>query len=256
MDESRMRELLEQTKAGKISVEAALAQLTELPFTDVGYALVDHHRQLRTGIPEVVFGEGKTAEQIAGIVEALISAKQNVLVTRLTQAKADALASLGVSLEYNPRARTGKLMSHPPSKRPHGFVAIVAAGTSDLPVAEEARETLELCGVEVKLFVDVGVAGLHRLLAKLSELRLARALIVVAGMEGALPSVVGGLVRAPVVAVPTSIGYGAARDGMTALFGMLTSCASGISVVNIDNGFGAAMAVARMLLAPGAEADD
>jgi NCAIR mutase (PurE)-related protein len=246
----RVFELLERVRSGALRPEAAVVELEKLPFEDLGYARVDHHRALRQGLPEVILGQGKTPEQIAGIAERLLAAGQNVLVTRLApDAAAQVLSSVPV-LEYNATARTALALRNPVPVLPGPPVAVVTAGTSDLPVAEEALETLRAAGVPTERVVDVGVAGLHRLLDKVEALRRARALIVVAGMEGALPSVIGGLVAAPVVAVPTSIGYGAAFDGLAALFGMLTSCASGVTVVNIDNGFGAAMAVLRLCRAP------
>jgi NCAIR mutase (PurE)-related protein len=249
----RVFELLERVRAGTLRPEAAVVELGNLPFQDLGYARVDHHRALRQGLPEVILGQGKTAEQIIGIAKSLLDAGQNVLVTRLDPEAAPQVLSAVPELEHHALARTALALKHPVAAVPGPPVAVVTAGTSDLPVAEEALETLRAAGVPTERIVDVGVAGLHRLLDRVTALRRARALIVVAGMEGALPSVIGGLVAAPVVAVPTSIGYGAAFQGLTALFGMLTSCASGVTVVNIDNGFGAAMAVLRLIRAPGAE---
>ena len=252
MSPERVFELLERVRSGALRPEAAVAELGKLPFEDLGYARVDHHRALRQGLPEVIFGQGKTAEQITGIAKSLLAAGQNVLVTRLAPEIAPAVLAAVPELEHHPVARTALALKHPVPVVEGPKVAVVTAGTSDVPVAEEALETLRAAGVPTERIVDVGVAGLHRLLDRVAMLRKARALIVVAGMEGALPSVIGGLVAAPVVAVPTSIGYGAALEGMTALFGMLTSCASGVTVVNIDNGFGAAMAVLRLIRAPGA----
>jgi hypothetical protein len=246
-------ELLERVRSGAIRPEAALGELAQLPFEDVGYAKVDHHRALRQGLPEVILGQGKTAEQIIGISRRLLAAGQNVLVTRLAPEAAPLVMAGVPELEHNALARTALGLKHPVPAIAGPKVAVVTAGTADLPVAEEALETLRAAGVPTERVFDVGVAGLHRLLDTLPTLRAARALIVVAGMEGALPSVVGGLVAAPVVAVPTSTGYGAAFEGVTALFGMLTSCASGVTVVNIDNGFGAAMAVLRLIRAPSSE---
>jgi NCAIR mutase (PurE)-related protein len=199
------------------------------------------------GLPEVVLGLEKTARQVDGITRELIEAGQNVLVTRLDEEKAAELSGLDSALVYNPTARTASFESRPIRLRSEGACAVVTAGTSDIPVAEEAAETLRMCGIEVQRVFDVGVAGLHRLLSRLDQLHDAAAIIVVAGMEGALPSVVGGLVGAPIVAVPTSVGYGASLGGVAALLGMLNSCASGVTVVNIDNGFGAAVAVLRAL---------
>jgi pyridinium-3,5-biscarboxylic acid mononucleotide synthase len=253
MSPERVMELLEQVRSGAVQPEAALGQLANLPFEDLGYARVDHHRALRQGLPEVIFGQGKTAEQIIGISQRLLAAGQNVLVTRLSPDVVPEVLREVPALEHNPTARTALALLRPVPPSPGPKVLVVTAGTSDMPVAEEALETLRAAGVPAERLFDVGVAGLHRLLEAVPTLRAARALIVVAGMEGALPSVVGGLVAAPVVAVPTSTGYGAAFEGVTALFGMLTSCASGVTVVNIDNGFGAAMAVLRLIRAPSPE---
>jgi pyridinium-3,5-biscarboxylic acid mononucleotide synthase len=247
MDAERLRELLEAVKGGSLEIESALGKLATLPFSDLGYARVDHHRALRHGIAEVVLAEGKAPEHLLGIVQRLIEAGDNVLVTRLAAPAAEALLRAVPKLRYSTLARTAQLVQRPIAERDTAPVAIVTAGTSDIPVAEEAYETLRMFGLPAKRYFDVGVAGIHRLMGHLEELRAAPAAIVVAGMEGALPSVVGGLIGAPIVAVPTSVGYGTALSGFTALFGMLTSCASGVTVVNIDNGFGAAMAVGRML---------
>jgi NCAIR mutase (PurE)-related protein len=202
---------------------------------------------LRHGIAEVVLAEGKTPEQVVGIVQRIIEAGDNVLVTRLAGRAAELLQEAVPGLSYSALARTGKFIQRPIREHACAPVAIVTAGTSDLPVAEEAYETLSLFGIPSQRYVDVGVAGIHRLLSHIEALSAAPAAIVIAGMEGALPSVVGGLIGAPIVAVPTSVGYGTALGGFTALFAMLTSCASGITVVNVDNGFGAAMAVGRLL---------
>lgn len=246
MDPRHVKELLVRLRQGELEVDAALEDLKNLPFRDLGFAAVDHHRALRQGVPEVIFGEPKTAEQIIAIAREIASAGQNVLVTRIDQAKADAIAAALPGFEYAPIARTGALVKAPVPAR-QGTVAVVTAGTSDLPVSEEAVETLIAVGLTPLRMYDVGVAGLHRLLHRLDALRSADCVIVVAGMEGALPSVVGGVVSAPIIAVPTSVGYGTAMSGFTALFAMLTSCASGIVVVNIDSGFGAAMAAHRIL---------
>jgi NCAIR mutase (PurE)-related protein len=236
--------------SGRLSAEQGLAALRDLPHESLGYARLDHHRVLRTGMPEVVYGAGKTAEQIVGIVARLKTRGHPVLVTRLAT---DVAAACGRDLDgghpvpgrYDPGSRTWSWSAAPVAPTGEGTIVVACAGTSDLPVAEEAAITAELMGNRVERLADVGVAGLHRLMAHVDTLRAARAVIVVAGMEGALPSVVGGLVGAPVIAVPTSVGYGTALSGFTALLGMLTSCASGVTVVNIDNGFGAAMAVVR-----------
>jgi NCAIR mutase (PurE)-related protein len=247
MAPERLRELLELVRSGTIGTEQAVAELAQLPFEDLGVARVDHHRHLRLGVPEVVFGEGKTSDQIATIAARILERHGRVLVTRVEEQKARSVAEQLPALKYDAVARVMVAMSNPPAPVSMAPAVIVAAGTSDLPVAEEAAVTLAFAGVPCERVYDVGVAGIHRLFEALPKLSTAAACIVVAGMEGALPSVVGGLIAAPVVAVPTSVGYGAALSGFTALFGMLTSCASGITVVNIDNGFGAAMAVLRMV---------
>jgi len=247
MDRSRLAQLLQSVSTGQVDVAAAVAQLEQLPFADLSYARVDHHRALRQGMAEVIFAPGKTAEQIAGVASRLIAAGQDVLITRLDAQVFDDVSSRVPELVYRDLARTASFERAPRQLSADERVAVVTAGTSDVPVAEEAIETLRMAGIGCRRFFDVGVAGLHRLLAVLPELNRAEALIVLAGMEGALPSVVGGLVAAPVIAVPTSVGYGTALGGLTALLAMLTSCASGVTVVNVDNGFGAAMAVARQL---------
>ena len=252
MDKRRLRQLLEAVGAGEVSPDKAVAELETLPFAELGYARVDHHRPLRLGLPEVILGEGKTAEQILGIVNELRQAKENVLVTRLQPEKASVVAVSVPELVYDAQCQVATLVMSPPKVRELAHpVAVVTAGTSDLPVAGEALETLRMAGIPTQAVFDSGVAGVHRLLGSLELLRDAPAVIVIAGMEGALPSVVGGLVGGPIIAVPTSVGYGTALSGFAALFGMLSSCASGVTVVNIDNGFGAAMAVVRMLNAFG-----
>ena len=250
MDPKRLEQLLLRVQGGEVSIPAALSELATLPYADLGYARVDHHRALRQGVPEVILGEGKTADQIVGVAEELIRRGQRVLVTRLSQEKAAEVTARVPALSYVAAARIAKARPDGPAVPRAGFVAVVTAGTSDIAVAEEAAETLGMCDIAVERIYDAGVAGIHRITGQVDRLRAARALIVVAGMEGALASVVGGLVAAPVIAVPTSVGYGVSLGGLTALFGMLTSCAAGISVVNIDNGFGAAMAVVRLLRAP------
>jgi NCAIR mutase (PurE)-related protein len=247
MDRSRLAQLLEAVKGHELDVPAALAELSQLPFSELPYARVDHHRALRQGMAEVVFAPGKTAAQIAGVAERLIAAGQDVLVTRLEREVFDEVVKRVAQLSYSEGARTASYQHEPRELTRDERVAVVTAGTSDVPVAEEAVETLRMAGIGCRKFYDVGVAGIHRLLSVMPELSRAEAVIVIAGMEGALPSVVGGLVAAPVVAVPTSVGYGTALSGFTALLGMLTSCASGVTVVNIDNGFGAAMAVMRQI---------
>jgi NCAIR mutase (PurE)-related protein len=250
MDPRLVRELLERVRAGEASIDDAMGALRALPFRDLGFATVDHHRAMRNGVPEVIFGERKTTEQIAQIAEEVARVGQNVLVTRVDAQKGAALEQRVAGLRYAPVARTASLEVRPIEERAAaGTVAVVTAGTSDLGVAEEAMETLRAVGLRAVRHYDVGVAGIHRLLHRVDELQKATAVIVAAGMEGALPSVVGGIVSAPIVAVPTSVGYGTAMGGFTALFAMLTSCASGVVVVNIDSGFGAAMAVHRILSA-------
>ncbi|HTV23103.1 MAG TPA: nickel pincer cofactor biosynthesis protein LarB [Polyangiaceae bacterium] len=245
MDPERLRALLDAVSSGTVAVDAALLQLKRLPFEDLGFAHVDHHRALRQGVPEVVLGESKTAAQIAGVARSLIGAGQNVFVTRLDAAKASELIGLVPELVYHEASRSASHVAGELRLRAIDPVLVVTAGTSDLPVAAEALETLRMCGVPARGIVDVGVAGLHRILNHTAALESAPAVIVCAGMEGALASVVGGLVAAPVIAVPTSIGYGVSQGGFAALLGMLSSCAAGVTVVNIDNGFGAAMAVVR-----------
>lgn len=240
MQKSALRALLEAVQHGQLPVEEALNELRDLPFADLGFANVDHHRALRVGLPEVVFGQGKTPEHIIAIVRELRDKGHCALVTRLDEAKAAALQQAFPEVELDPVARTAFLRLGPIETRGNGPICIVSAGTSDLPVAKEAIVTARAFGNEVVELHDVGVAGLHRLLARRQLLYSASVLIVVAGMEGALASVVGGLVSKPVIAVPTSVGYGASFGGVAALLTMLNSCASGVTVVNIDNGFGAA----------------
>ena len=247
MDEARLKDLLARVQSGAVTPDTAIEELRQLPFVDLGFAVVDHHRMIRQGVPEVILGEGKTPEQIVGIAKELARTGQNVLVTRIDDVKAAVLLREMPGVRHNAVARTCVLEQTPIPSLSEQKVALVSAGTSDMPVAEECAETMRMLGLTIERVFDVGVAGIHRLLHRRKTLEAAGVIIVVAGMEGALASVVGGLVDAPVIAVPTSIGYGAAQNGMTALFGMLTSCASGITVVNIDNGFGAAFAAARIL---------
>ncbi len=242
MDPNRLRDLLAQVSAGAVSAEVAFEQLKSLPFEDLGFAKVDHHRSLRTGFPEVIFGPGKTAEQIIEITRSLNDGAHNVLITRIDAAMGQRLREAFPDLAYAAGARVATLIHTQPEIRGRGVVLVVAAGTSDLPVAEEAALTAELMGNVVERVHDVGISGIHRLFAHRDQLREAAVLIVVAGMEGALPSVVAGLVDKPVIAVPTSIGYGASFGGLAALLAMLNSCAAGVTVVNIDNGFGAGVA--------------
>ena len=238
MDPETLRRLLHDVKSGATSPEAAADRLRTLPFEDLGFAKVDHHRALRRGFPEAIFGAGKTQEQIAAIVAAIAGRGQNALVTRTTAAVHAHVAAAQPAARFHEAARcvTLEVAPVPPLR---GRVAVLCAGTSDIPVAEEAAVTASFHGATVDRIYDVGVAGLHRLLDKAESIRKASVVIVAAGMEGALPSVVGGLVDTPVIAVPTSIGYGASFQGLAALLAMLNSCASGVAVVNIDNGFGA-----------------
>ncbi|MGM9662112.1 MAG: nickel pincer cofactor biosynthesis protein LarB [Oscillospiraceae bacterium] len=238
MNQKDMKELLGQVAEGSLSVEEAALRLRQAPFEDLGFAKVDHHRALRQGVGEVIYGAGKTAEQIGQIAQSLQQDGAAVLITRLDGEKAEELRRSGLPLQYHADCRLG-VLGELPEPDGDGLVIVAAAGTSDLPVAEEAALTAEVLGNRVQRLYDVGVAGLHRLLAHSDELMRARCIIAVAGMEGALASVIGGLVDCPVIAVPTSVGYGAAFGGVSALLAMLNSCASGVGVVNIDNGFGA-----------------
>jgi len=242
-----VRALLDAVASGALEVNQALARLDDAPVAELGYATVDQHRALRQGFPEVVFGQGKTPSQVEGICKTLADRGDGFLVTRAADDVRAALAEAWPAAEVNALARTVLLRANTP--RPPGtkVVAIVTAGTSDLPVAEEAAVTLDATGHPVHRITDVGVAGIHRVLARREALHGAAVVIVVAGMDGALPSVVGGLVRCPVIAVPTSVGYGAAFGGLAPLLTMLNSCAAGVTVCNIDNGFGAAIAAARIL---------
>ncbi|MEJ7605620.1 MAG: nickel pincer cofactor biosynthesis protein LarB [Bryobacteraceae bacterium] len=238
MDQNQLRVLLQQVREGSVEIDGALERLRHMPFEDLGFAKVDHHRAIRQGMPEVIFGKGKTPEQIATIASHLLDGSANILITRADKAAADAVIAAWPEAEYFPlsgairvwrdRTLSGK-----------GRIAVVCAGTSDLFVAEEALVTAEVMGNDVDAITDIGVAGIHRLMSNRERLTAARVIVCCAGMEGALPSVVGGLVSAPVIAVPTSVGYGASFNGLAALLGMLNSCASNVTVVNIDNGFGA-----------------
>lgn len=238
MTQTHLLELLAEVERGNLSAEAAASRLASLPFEDLGHTRVDHHRSLRTGLPEVIYAAGKTPAQTAAIFSSLVKDGVDVLATRADQATADAVLAAHPTAMHNAIGRTVSLRQTVAPER--GHIAVLAAGTSDLPVAEEAATTAETFGARVTRLYDVGVAGLHRILAVRQELTEAHVVIVCAGMEGALPSVVGGLVSVPVLAVPTSVGYGASFGGAAALLGMLNSCSPNISVVNIDNGFGAA----------------
>jgi NCAIR mutase (PurE)-related protein len=233
-----IRKLFEQVRAGKLSPDEAVQRLRHLPFEDLGFAKVDHHRALRAGMPEVIFGQGKTPTQLAQIFARLVRQEGNILATRANEEQFAAVKKKVRQAQYRELAQA-IVLQRDEKKYGKGIIAVVSAGTSDIPVAEEAVVTAEVMGNDVEHLYDVGVAGIHRLLANRGTLARARVVIVCAGMEGALPSVVGGLVGVPVIAVPTSVGYGAAFKGVAALLGMMNSCASNVSVVNIDNGFGA-----------------
>jgi pyridinium-3,5-biscarboxylic acid mononucleotide synthase len=238
MDKEKTLALLKQIQQGELSPEEAVLQFKMSPFEDLGYAKIDHHRELRQGVSEVIFGSGKTPEQIIGIVSAMQKrGGENILITRLSPESAKAVAEV-ISLDYDPVSKIG-VASRNIRVTASGTVVVATGGTSDIPVAEEAALTAEVLGNKVVRVYDVGVAGVHRLLSRLDVLMDAQVIVAVAGMEGALASVIGGLVDCPVIAVPTSIGYGANFGGLSALLSMLNSCASGVSVVNIDNGFGA-----------------
>ena len=240
MTEEQIRKILEEHKAGGLSSDDALRRLQSLPFEDLGFANIDHHRSLRQGFPEVIFGQGKTVEQVGRIVESMHKHDHNILITRSSAAQFERVKQIAAEAEFHEGARAVTVLKNQKTYG-KGTVMVVSAGTSDMPVAEEAVVTLRVMGNTVDSLYDVGVSGLHRLLDRRERLAAARVLIVVAGMEGALPSVVGGLVAVPVIAVPTSIGYGASFNGMAALLSMLNSCASNVTVVNIDNGYGAAV---------------
>jgi pyridinium-3,5-biscarboxylic acid mononucleotide synthase len=245
LDEETLRKLLDSVRDNQVSVDEALHALRTLPFTDLNFAKLDSHRTLRNGFPEVVLCEGKRLEHIVAILERLTAGPGPVLATRATAEVFAAVQEVAPGATYNDLARVIIYEPKPLPKR-EGKILVVTAGTADLPVAEEAAVTAEVMGNDVDRLFDVGVAGLHRLLAHIDRIMTASVVIVVAGMEGALPSVVGGLVRRPVIAVPTSVGYGASFGGIAALLGMLNSCASGVTVVNIDNGFGAGFAASLM----------
>ena len=251
IDETRLRAVLRDFKTDGISEDEVISRLIDLPFEDLDFAKVDHHRALRQGFPEVIFGQGKSPEQIASISDALLQRSDRLLVTRASQDAYDAVAASIADARYEQMARCIVVDRRPPDERKQTpGVMVVCAGTADLPVASEAVVTAEIMGCQVERVFDVGVAGLHRLLVQLPALQRARVVVAVAGMEGALPSVVGGLVQAPVIAVPTSVGYGASFDGLAALLAMLNSCATGIGVVNIDNGFGAGFLAALINAVP------
>ena len=238
VNKERLKKLLEQVRAGQIDVAQAADKLSSLPYEDIAFARVDHHRDLRLGFPEVILGQGKTAEQSAQIAQRILTNSSNLLISRTTEEVFSLVRALAPDAEFHREARMISVVRDR-TERGDGVIAIISAGTSDIPVAEEAAVTASAMGNRVSRIYDVGVAGIHRLLGARPDFESARAIVVVAGMEGALPSVVGGMVSVPVIAVPTSIGYGASFDGLAALLGMLNSCASNVTVVNIDNGFGA-----------------
>jgi len=242
LDQNALRDILVRLRKGKITVEESLERLKTLPFEDLGFACIDHHRGLRTGLSEVIFGEGKEVSEILTIMERMLHQEENVLVTRLSLEKAGEIQNKFPESTYHEKARTLTVIKCPVDVSGRGSILVISAGTSDIPVAEEAAITAIFMGNEVDTIYDVGISGLHRILSHRERIMKASVLVVVAGMEGALPSVVGGLVDKPVIAVPTSVGYGASFNGISALLGMLNSCAAGVTVVNIDNGFGAGYA--------------
>jgi hypothetical protein len=239
MNIKKLEELLKKVKSGKITLNEAITQLKSLPFEDLGFTRIDHHRSLRKGFPEVIWGEGKTSRQILSIMKQLKQKGQNILITRLEEKKAKTIQKIFLKSQYYPKSKVLTYLTHPVKPEGKGTILVITAGTTDIPVAEEAAITAQFMGNCVETLYDVGVAGIHRLLYERERMEKAYVLIVAAGMEGALPSVVGGLVDRPVIAVPTSVGYGTSFGGITALLAMLNSCASGVAVVNIDNGFGA-----------------
>ena len=245
MNTQKIRTIISSVADGSLTPDAAFEQLRTLPFEDIGFAKIDHHRSIRKGIPETIFAEGKKPEQVVEIIARMKDRESNILATRCTEPIVQAVLKRFPEAKFNPDARTITLLLSHPDPLP-GYVAVVCAGTSDIPVAEEAIETCLTMGCTIKRIYDVGVAGIHRLLEQQKILDGAHVVIVCAGMEGALPSVVAGLVESPVIAVPTSVGYGASFGGITALLGMLNSCATGIAVVNIDNGFGAGALAAQI----------
>lgn len=238
MSPEEIKKLLQEVSQGRISPDEAYQTLRDMPYRDLGFAKIDNHREMRTGYPEVIFCSGKTVEQVRDIVAFMLTKDNNILATRATPEMFEAVKGIYNEAVYHPLARTITIKKKEP-EIPSSYIAVVTAGTSDIPVAEEAAITAEIFGNHVERIFDVGVAGIHRLVDNLPRIRNARIVVVIAGMEGALPSIVAGLISRPVIAVPTSIGYGANFQGLSALLGMLTSCSSGIAVVNIDNGFGA-----------------
>jgi NCAIR mutase (PurE)-related protein len=245
MNAKDVEKLLREVKKGETSIEKALEVLKNFPYTDLGFARIDHHREMRTGYPEIIYCAGKSVEQVREIFRVMSDKENNVIGTRANQVMYESVKSISSKAIFYPMARIISLQNKKPEV-PDSRIAIITAGTSDMPVAEEAAITAELLGNNVLRIYDAGVAGIHRLVDKLPEIRNCRVVIVIAGMEGALASVVGGLVDKPVIAVPTSIGYGANFGGISALLGMLTSCSTGVTVVNIDNGFGAGFAASMI----------
>ena len=246
MDQDALKDLLTRLHQGKDTIENTMERLKNLPFEDVGFACIDHHRPLRKGLSEVIFGQGKEPDDILVIMDRMLNAEDNVLVTRLTTEKAEIIRDRFPDSTYYKKSRILTLIRRPIKISGRGPILVMSAGTSDIPVAEEAVETARFMGNEVDAVFDVGVSGIHRLFSHREKIVKASVVIVVAGMEGALPSVVGGMVDRPVIAVPTSIGYGASFGGIAALLGMLNSCSAGVTVVNIDNGFGAGYAASVM----------
>ncbi len=238
MDHNKLEKLLKEVQEGRLEISEAMEELRSFGFKDLGYAKLDYHRELRRKYPEIVYAEGKSVTQLTGITEALLQHDSNIMITRATQEKYEAVLAIAPEAVYHSEARIISILRKE-QKKPDAYIAVITAGTSDIPVAEEAAVTADLLGNNVKRFYDVGVAGIHRLTASITEIRQASVAIVIAGMEGALASIVAGLIDIPVVAVPTSVGYGANMQGLSALLAMLTSCPGGIAVVNIDNGFGA-----------------
>ena len=246
MNVDHLKKLLEGVQRGKVPVEKALQELKQLPYEEIDCATIDHHRHLRQGAPETIFGAGKTAVQVVSIMKSMQAKKNNILVTRLQREKVPPIKRAFRRARYYPQSRVLTLLNHPVKIAGKGTILVLCAGTSDIPVAEEAILTARILGNRVEHLYDVGVAGIHRLMSQRERLRAASVLVVIAGMEGALPSVVAGLVDRPVIAVPTSVGYGSHFGGITALLAMLNSCASGVTVVNIDNGYGAAFAASQI----------
>ena len=246
MNEDNLRKLLASLGRGEVSADEVLERLKDLPYEDIGSACIDHHRSLRRGVSEVIFGEGKEVSDILAIMERMAEQDEDIMATRLSAEKAKEIQLKFKNSVYHERARILTLTKHPVEIRGRGTILVVSAGTSDMPVAEEAAVTARFLGNEVETIYDLGVAGIHRVLSHRERLTKASVIIVVAGMEGALPSVVGGLVDCPVIGVPTSVGYGTSFQGIAALLGMLNSCSSGVTVVNIDNGFGAGYAASLM----------